>query len=238
MINTSDFFMLQCSHRTMNGSVWEEITIVQEDCQAVDFSTASFKNCTFNGVDFSDCLFDYATFDGCRFVECLFDATSFVAIAAEGINFRNCGIAQADFEDAQMNESFFTGCYGGANFTQANLEKSLFSLCDLDGSVMTSADLEYAEFEQCSFAGVVVNYQTRVQGAEWLYCEIADTALKSAYDFLPQQLVDCYICPYTNVSRAPVAVGRSRSRGSISIFRGVDKSAHLICSDIELFRSV
>ena len=184
----------------IDNEVFENITLQTTPLAFGDYEVCTFKNCDFSNSDLSD-----MNFSDCEFSGCNFSLVKLLNTTLRDVRFTNCKILGLHFEECNnlMISFEFTGCMlsvcsffrlrlkktrfinskiNDIDFTETDLNHSLFDNCDLHLSVFHNTNLEGADFTN-SFNYSIDPEQNRIRKAKFSISGLPGLLGKYEIDF-------------------------------------------------------
>lgn len=142
-------------------------TFTESDTGGHDFSDTIFESCKFTGITLKFTCFAKCVFKSCDFSRSFLELVSFSdckfpCSKLSSLDFGNTSLSMCDFEGAVAENCIFQKLKGSSksdlkkfilkscNFLGAQLGRTVFVFCDLEGVSFEGADLHQAIFERCN----------------------------------------------------------------------------------------
>jgi fluoroquinolone resistance protein len=164
-------------HKEIQGEDFEDTAFQSCKFIGLSFKFVNFQNCTFKNCDFSESRFDFVGFSNCSFSE---SKLSF-------LDFSNTSVQNCDFANSVAENCVFQKLKGGSknerknfdlrscNFEGANLNGTIFVICNLKKVNFQKSILENAVFERCDLE------ETDFTLAKIAGCGFSDCNIKKTY---------------------------------------------------------
>jgi len=158
----------------------ENTNFAHLDLKKLDFSGASGRGAYFNGADLTEADFSDANLPQCDFCDSILLKANFTNARLQAAQFEKVNAQHTRFQGADIsglhasdgsnfsNANFMKSVANGsiwedsvldfADFTQANLTKSLFTHASLKGARLNLAELSFAVFDDADLTGASVQH--------------------------------------------------------------------------------
>ena len=134
--------------------IFEQVTLGDEEVEAKEFDTCTFRNCSFSATLFRNCKLLNCTFEDCELNLVRVYQSSFA-----GVKFTRCKVIGINWTDAYwskkglLNSLKFTECaLNHSTFMGLNLKKMQLVSCLARDVDFTEADLTDADFSRTDFS--------------------------------------------------------------------------------------
>lgn len=240
-----------------NQVKWEgleisDLTAKNADFKDTHFKSSTFTNCDFRGSDFSD-----AQFEAVRFIECDLRGVDMSSAMGVGLQFKECVLDDIVFDHALLDRevSFISSRGVRCSFYNTDLDGARIKKSKLDGADLRKASLENVAAKNSFLRNCKIDRNTVTKASYFINCDLTDTNLTTAGDF-DRNIIGgfCVVRPIgfriaeKTISLLDFAAramngGHSHVANVFKDFRSknpiekINKSAHLYCSDIDIYRN-
>lgn len=247
VVNELDF-VFQCNNGGgFDGEHISGLEIEGLELESADIASAYMQDCKFVECKFINCSFELTDFSGVVFDSCDLTGTSFDSAAGEDVKFLESLLVGTTFDNADFNGLRIYGCHGPIDFADSNLINSSLTYSSLALSDFSGAKLSDVLFEGADLESIVLTMETRVDSAvKFVDCEVTAVHFAILRGFEASMLENCIAWPFAAAGMQALYDmyeqqksdfdGGTHPEVNLSIYKGVDKSAHLYCSDIEEYR--
>lgn len=144
-----------------------DVSFEDVDARDLDFSGKKLVNANFTNANLRSVPFRGANLNGARFTDgTMLDGANFAEATFVGTHFDSADLSGLCLAGLNFREAVFVG---QVNFSEANLSKSRFEKCALNGSLFANADLTDTIFDDCTFNGACFD-EAKLSGASFIHC--------------------------------------------------------------------
>ena len=157
-----------CNFNSTNLNDMRFIDCAINDC---NLSLASINNTAFRNIKFTNCKLLGLNFESCNnlgfevgFKNCILDHCSFYKLRLKKTIFEETSLIEADFTETNLQDSVFNNCeLNGTIFDRTNLERADFTTSKNFIIDPENNKIKRAKFSLAGLAGLVAKYDIKIE---------------------------------------------------------------------------
>ena len=242
MAEETEFYFHWKSGVNFWGSQYEDLDIQEMDGDEGEFSGVDLTGCTFRKCSFNKATFQNVELNKCTFIDCNLSGADFDFASGSNVCFVSCKLEGATFLQADMSELFLSTCEGAVVFEDTRMQGVSINESDLQGSRFDRANLCEAKIIDSDITGTVFANGVWLDDAQIAHTIVTDVKFSGIRN--PKKgakkvdLSTAIVMPFLITGAKNATLGQTLTPQGGSIYKGVDRTAHLYCADLKEFQSV
>lgn len=225
------------------GEMFGNFDVEGLTCPYGQYDHSTFVNITFDSSDFSNASFTKAVLTNVVFTNSDLGEADFSSAELEEVSFLECDLTKVCFQSANLKNITITDCIGGPDFSDSEIEGSVFYKCVLGGADFTDAALKETVFTGCDLSRCFIAKDTSFDKVTLTQCDITELCVSIAKERRELVLFECMHRPHLKfegagtIKQLPSIGSTTKSERAHGWVAYGNTSAHLVCSDIEEYRA-